>query len=119
LVLCEVTWGLSVLGSVEAQEKAEKWFTSNKLLLNISKTERIVFSSGDMRKTNKGACGVRFLGVRIDSGIQWDAHVVGVASSLNRGLYLLCFLANNVSPMVLRAAYRALVVSYNIIKYLM
>lgn len=42
---------VSALGSVEAQKKADKWFISNKLVLNTSKTERV-----DVGESNLGVC---------------------------------------------------------------
>ena len=97
----------SLQGSLEAQRVAEEWFNSNKLLLNKSKTERIVFSLRDVGTVNDHVCGNKFLGVYIDPKVQWGVHVEAIASKLNKGIYLLRRLAENVSNPVLRTAYFA------------
>ena len=93
----------SIGGSREAQERAEEWFRSNKLVLNADKTNRVVFS---MRGgVNLQVEETKFLGVYLDQRLQWGPHINQVASKLTRGLYLLRNLANNVSVSVLRTAY--------------
>lgn len=98
----------SLLGSMEAQRRAERWLNSNKLLLNKSKTERVVFSLRDVGTLNEHVDGNKFLGVYIDPKTQWNQHIEAVALKLRRNLYLLRRLAENVSVAVLRTAYYAI-----------
>lgn len=95
-------------GSLEAEDRAEKWFCSNKLLLNRDKTKRIVFSMRDLTGAEQGGESVKFLGVYLDPGLQWGAHIEAVAGKLSKNLYLLRSLRACVSNEVLRTAYYAL-----------
>lgn len=96
----------SLLASLRARELAELWFSSNRLLLNGQKTERMVFSLREIGTVND-VPHIKFLGVLIDPGARWDAHIGEVASKLNKNLYLLRRLADSVSRPVLRSAYFA------------
>ena len=97
----------SVGGSLVAQEMAEGWFCSNRLLLNRDKTNRVVFTMRDSQGINSHISEVKFLGVFLDSKLQWGCHIDHLASKLARGLHLLRSLSNNVSQTVLRTAYFA------------
>lgn len=97
----------SLQGSLGAERMAEKWFISNRLLLNQSKTERMVFTLRDTGPIRDPVCQVKFLGVDIDPKAQWNTHVETVASRLNKSLYLLRRLADNLSHNALKTAYFA------------
>lgn len=93
-------------GSCQAQARANKWFASNKLYLNESKTQRLVFSLRNMPDGPRDC--VRFLGVRIDQGLVWDAHVDGVCEKLSQNIFALRNLSDCVPRRVLRSAYFSL-----------
>lgn len=93
-------------GSMDAQERAEAWFRSNRLLLNIEKTNRTVFAMRNMDAEDSSAEAV-FLGVTLDSRLQWGPHINQVAKKLARGIYVLRNLSGCVSLPVLRTAYFA------------
>ena len=92
-------------GSLEAQAGAHAWFCANKLLLNEDKTQRAVFSMRDLGDVSSKT--VKFLGVWLDSRLQWGAHVEDTAKKLNKSLFALRNLKTCVSPHILRIAYFA------------
>lgn len=109
----------SLNGSMVAQERAENWFCSNRLLLNADKTSRIIFSMRNLSGV-ENASEVSFLGVTLDPGLQWGKHINALAGKLCRGLYVLRNLHKCVSPDVLRTAYFAIFhthVSYAILAW--
>ena len=66
--------------------KLKSWFALNKLSLNISKTNYIVFgqlinvSIDEFILTR--VCSTKFSGVRIDEGLNWKEHIQLVTSKL-------------------------------------
>ena len=56
---------------------------------------------------NDHVCETKFLGVHIDPKARWGAHIDALALKLNKNLYLLRRLAENISQTVLRTAYFA------------
>ena len=90
--------------SVVAQERAEQWICSNRLLLNKAKTNKMVFTMRDMDECTECVSKTRFLGVTLDPKFQWDPHINEVAKKLARGCKKLI---SCVSEDVLRTAYFA------------
>lgn len=103
----ERTLETALRGSRDAQLRAESWFISNKLLLNQDKTERIIFTLRDLGAVNGSVYQTKFLGVNIDYQAQWNAHLEAVALKLNKSLFLLRRLADNISGKALKSAYFA------------
>ena len=71
--------------------KLKSWFALNKLSLNISKTNYIVFGKVDKDKLINVSidefiltkvCSTKFLGVQIDEGLNWKEHIKLVTSKL-------------------------------------
>ena len=56
---------------------------------------------------NGPVCQTKFLGVNIDYQAQWNAHLESVALKLNKSLFLLRRLADNISGKALKSAYFA------------
>nr|CAI5834912.1 unnamed protein product [Callosobruchus analis] len=94
----------SVNGSMLAQAKAQNWFNANRLLLNAEKTSRVVFSLRDLSDAD-GPSEAKFLGVILDSSLQWGSHIDKLAAKLNKSLYVLRNLYFCVSADILRIAY--------------
>ena len=77
--------------------KVSNWFRSNKLSLNVKKTNYIIFGK-KRRKLNcnvkiaidtniiEETQSVKFLGVLLDSGLTWKNHIDYVKSKIARGL---------------------------------
>lgn len=99
---------------MEAQEmlslslsKSEQWFAANRLFLNTSKTQSMVFSTREVtvEETNNS---VKFLGVHLDQRLQWNYHTEAVAKKLSSNTFLLRGLAECVTSETLRHAYFSL-----------
>lgn len=65
--------------------KAEYWFRVNKLIVNRNKTENMIFSL----KNNREIKNVKFLGINIDTKLNWEAHTINLCKRLSRVTYLL------------------------------
>lgn len=92
----------------DTQSKAQNWFVANRLSLNQSKTETMVFSLRNVaEKENKDS--IKFLGVYLDSKLSWEQHVNYVCKKISTKIYLLRNIANNVSQKVLITAYHGLI----------
>ena len=57
-----------------------EWFQTNKLSLNVSKTNYMLFN-------NTRVDNVKFLGLYFDSKLDWNAHIKFVRNKMNRALY--------------------------------
>ncbi|CAH0559289.1 unnamed protein product [Brassicogethes aeneus] len=95
------------LKMLETQSKLSSWFACNGLCLNLEKTKTFYFSLRQLPCPNE-IDSVVFLGVRLDSGLTWAAHVDDVSRSLSSCVYLLRRLSLMVSENVLKCAYFAL-----------
>jgi len=78
------------------------WFMANKLSLNLSKTNYIIFKPKSLNVDNINNLELnfenqkinrvdvtKFLGIFIDSNLEWTAHVEHVCSQLSKSLYIL------------------------------
>lgn len=89
------------------------YFTSNKFLVNVDKTEFMLFGSNETQwnicfpncnitQTSKPTC--KFLGLHIDDKLCWETHIDYVCSKLASGIFLLrrlsCYLDSNSLRMV-------------------
>ena len=89
------------------QSKACRWFNANCLTLNQDKTVNMSFS------LKKSICdefnkSVKFLGLHIDSTLQWKDHEELIAKKISKGIFLLRNLSCRVPAGTLRTAYFAL-----------
>lgn len=92
----------------EAQLTVEDWFTCNQLSLNSSKSVNIMFT---LRRLHMRYNSVKFLGVMLDSKLNWNSHVDYMSDKLVSSIYLLRSIGTLVSPRVRIMAYHALVAS--------
>ena len=88
---------------------AREWFVANRLTLNESKMERIVFS---LRLGCPEQSSVKFLGVDLDAVLSWRAHGDRLVRRLSSAAFALRRLAESVSEDVLRIAYFSLFQSH-------
>jgi len=96
----------------------ERWFKSNKLTLNVKKTNFIIFSRTSVSTKNKIILGsneieqvscITFLGVHIDDKLSWTQHIAHVTSKVNKCIGVLCKLRNAFPKSVLLQLYKSLV----------
>ena len=99
------------------------WLNANKILLNVKKTETVIFKSnqkkfeGDLKIK---LCGkrlyptesVKYLGVKIDTTLSWQYHVNDLSIKLNRANALLFKMRKYFSLKILRSIYFAIFDSY-------
>lgn len=64
-------------------KNANIWFTSNKLLLNEEKTQVVTIST----KNNAEVDNIKFLGMIIDSRLNWSAHIEELGKKLSKAIY--------------------------------
>ena len=111
------------LNNVLSQEidKVMKWFSANKLLINLSKTNTMLFSNKrgnpklhvhieDTLLEEKP--NVTFLGVIIDNKLLWRDHIKLVCSKISKSIGILCYLRHAYPIHILRLLYMSLIFSY-------
>lgn len=87
---------LSRLVSTEL-DKLHVWFSINKLSLNVSKTNYMVFTNRKVNHINVTIAGTvidrvyvtKFLGVLIDCKITWKDHITSIASKLSKSIAII------------------------------
>ena len=101
--------------------KIEKWFLSNKLTINASKTEYmingIVQSENPFNISLNGTClnksnSVKYLGVMIDDKLSWKNHIELLEKKLSTACALICKLRYFVDQNCLMKYYYAHVYSH-------
>ena len=98
-------------------EKVNNWFIANKLSLNVSKTNFIVFSNMK-KKTDitirinnnniKQVDSIKFLGVIIDNKLNWKPHIAYIANKLSRTLGICYRNRNRLTQNALLSIYHSL-----------
>lgn len=72
---------------LEVQTKVKHWFLSNKLIMNSTKTQQLVFSIRDLNSSNEP---IKFIGVFLDSDVG-SSHWLSL-TKLKRKLFMLPWL---------------------------
>ena len=93
------------------------WFMANKLSLNISKTNFMVFNNSRHHVFNISINGqkldpsksVKFLGVIIDNKLTWQEHINNISSKIARGIGVIGRLRHLLPKRILRTIYLTLV----------
>ena len=99
------------------------WLNANKISLNVSKTELIIFKPKrkpldfNMKIKLNGkrlypTDSVRYLGVKIDSKLNWNSHVNAIATKLNQANAMLYKVRDFVNANILKSIYYALFESH-------
>jgi len=102
--------------SNETVLQATQWFKDNGFLLNVNKTQKLLFSLKGCVDSVNGS--VKFLGLHIDNKLSWDSHVLYVSSKLSKVVYLLRSLKWHVPDKFVKSAYFAFfhsVMSYGLL----
>ena len=114
---------MNILNKVLEQEanKLIIWFTSNKLILNPSKTNGMLFTNKrhnlNLNLTLDNHCidmvtEATFLGVVIDNKLSWKAHVKHISSKISKSIAILRILRFSYPISVLRLIYMSLIYSH-------
>ena len=99
--------------------KFHKWFTANKLSLNIDKTNFMVFSSSkyvfNINMNGEPVVRVentKFLGVYIDSRLTWKEHIHYISKQISKGIGIMSKLKFMLPQKIMRTIYLSLVYPY-------
>lgn len=96
------------------------YFASNNMKVNIEKTQLICFTTGyqDLHltvnlfgSTLQNSDNIKFLGVKIDSHLNWKAHINTLANKIASFCYALRMISSSVNEEAALMAYHAYVVS--------
>ena len=99
------------------------WFRSNKLSLNIDKTNYIVFGDSNTKAVNDMRILIsdqeinrveytKFLGLYIDQNLNWNMHIQHTNKKVSSGLYAMNMIKHFVPKAVLKCVYNCLVKSH-------
>ena len=99
------------------------WLNANKISVNVKKSKMVIFKSkqkkfeGDLKiklcdKRLYPTESVKYLGVKIDTNLNWEHHVNDFSIKLNRANALLFKMRKYVSLKILRSIYFAIFDSY-------
>ena len=105
-------------------EKVNSWFLANKLLINFSKTNYMIFKPQNKRidenlinvfidnnHINK-VTSVKFLGVRIDSKLLWKEHITDISLKISSITGVLNRLKSTLPLPVLLKLYNSMILPY-------
>jgi len=104
---------------VEAQcqlaiTQLSNWFSANRLILNVNKTNFVVFNRRSLDLTDRlvidgssmvEAAEVKVLGLFIDSALKYETHILGLSKKLGSACYSLRCLRDLVSERILKQVY--------------
>ena len=103
-------------------DKVFQWVTTNKLTVNIKKTNFILFQNRsvdtNIGSISYGGCELnrvkytKFLGVYIDENLNWKQHIQSVCSNLSRTCGILYRIRHKLTPETLRSLYYSLCYPY-------
>ena len=96
-----------------------QWLKANKLCLNVSKTELIIFHRNTAiidhtlklkldGKRLSPSQSVKYLGVILDEHLQWNDQIAQVKVKLNRAIGILSKIRHNANPTILKVVYHSL-----------
>ena len=99
-----------------------KWFSSNKLSLNIGKTQFILFEKHRQSNNNitpvnisinnviiQQTDNIKFLGVNIDKKLKWNLHIMTKCNQVSKTLAVMCRIKHLLPKNVLLTLYNALI----------
>ena len=99
-----------------------QWIKSNKLKLNVSKTNYIFFQNRSIKKhlpplqlegeTISQVCHTKFLGVRIDENLNWRFHIDDVFLEISKICGIMYKIRHNLTTESLISIYYTLCYTY-------
>lgn len=89
--------------------KAGDWFIANKLAINKSKTNNLVFSQNRLNNNNTlyNINKIKMLGLVIDCLLKWTEQINYVANKLHSSIFMLTVLGKTVNLCTLKNVYFA------------
>ena len=101
-------------------ENVSKWLVANKLSLNVSKSNMILFRPKNSKKLNNINIKInneviiekectKYLGIYIDNKLSWKEHISTVKIKLDRGIGILSKLKIFAPRSVMKSAYHAFI----------
>ena len=102
-------------------KKVMEWLTTNKLLVNLSKTHVMLFSfKRNVPKLSikinnyelEEKSEINFLGVQIDNKLNWKAHITHVCSKVSKSIAILRLVRSIFPKYILKMIYMSLVFTY-------
>ena len=109
-------------------KKVRKWLDSNRLALNISKTNFVIFHAPrnkpdsqiilkfGKKKISQETC-VKFLGLLLDSNLSWKAHITELARKLSRSVGLFYKIRHYASLDILKLLYHGIFLFFSYVWY--
>lgn len=88
--------------------RANEWFSSNKLKLNNNKTEIMHISASNQLSFHQKTTNVKLLGLVLDHRLSWQAHIEHLVKKLPSSLFLLRHLKNITNSSTLKTTYFSL-----------
>jgi Reverse transcriptase (RNA-dependent DNA polymerase). len=82
---------------------AQNWFSANKLKLNVSKTQSVLFSTD--KRVESSTCNL--LGLTLDTRLIWSSHIDRLCSRLSSQIFCIRQMRRCLSSDVLRTVYFA------------
>lgn len=104
-----------ITNAANSLQKTQEYCNANNLVTNASKTIEVNFSKRGAHLTNTCSTAerkVEFLGITIDGGLSWNAHVDAVCKKLGSGIYVVRRVKCIATLEAAKAAYHALVESH-------
>jgi hypothetical protein len=107
----------------EALSDVSDWFKANKLLLNVSKTNLIVFKTPKCRKDTRSETvymdgeplkqvdNERFLGLQVDEDLSWQHQANKVSSTISKKLGMMRRVKNIVGLRTLKTIYNSFILT--------
>ena len=104
-------------------KKVKKWSDANQLVLNIGKTNYVIFYSPQkkiteqiiiklMKKKIQQKISVKFLGELLDSILRWKFHITELSKKLSKTIGFFCKIMHFVPLEILKALYFSLLYSF-------
>ena len=103
--------------------KLSLWLNLNRLALNISKTNFVIFRTHQNkvdhnvtlilnRKAIEQKSYVKYLGLLVDEHLSWEEHINGISKKISRSIGIITLLRNSMSKELLVNLYYSLIYSH-------
>ena len=120
MISCESFNQLQLIFQAEGN-KVIDWLIANKLIINLTKTQSMIFSykRGNPKFTVNLKNSIieeqqttSFLGVTIDNKLTWKSHITHLCSKISKGIAILRLLRPSFPKHILKMIYMSLIHSY-------